>query len=120
MLAQQFRDLAPRQVINFDLHGNSTAKGVHIQTSFGAVYRPSEESPVLTTPLGSTNMILHSAFATGLCSTPFGTTNISPVLSSTRPSRNSIVIWPSRTMKTSSVSLWLCQTNSPSILTSLN
>src|SRR5260370_38317831 len=36
-------------------------------------------SPVLMVPAGSTSIILHSRCAIGLCSSPLGKTNISPV-----------------------------------------
>src|SRR5262249_15294312 len=44
-------------------------------------------SPVLRVPAGSMSIIRHSPVADGLCSTPLGTTNISPARSATSPSR---------------------------------
>src|SRR5687767_444746 len=60
-----------------------------------------------------------SSSATGQCSTPFGTTNISPGPSVTSPPRIRIVSRPLRTRKKSSVSGCECQTNSPFTLTTM-
>src|SRR5262245_44963793 len=85
---------------------------VYTHTSSAAV-RSLCASPVLRVPAGSISIIRHSRVADGLCSTPRGTTNISPARSVTSPSRSWMVISPSSTMKTSSVSGWVCQMNSP-------
>src|SRR6516225_1662486 len=50
-------------------------RGFQIQTSCSAV-RSQPTSPVLSTPRGSIKSNLTSFSAYGLCSTPFGTTNI--------------------------------------------
>ena len=57
--------------------------------------------------------------AAGQCSTPRGTTNASFGPRSTSPSRSRMVTDPASTRKNSSVSGWVCQTNSPSNLASL-
>ncbi|HEH9457200.1 TPA: zinc-dependent alcohol dehydrogenase family protein [Pseudomonas aeruginosa] len=90
-----------------------------IHRSLTAVRSP-PWSPVLRTPQGSTRSMRTSPSANGLCSTPRGTTYISPGPRCTAPSRKSMRRRPARTMKVSSVSAWLCQTKSPSIFTSLN
>lgn len=90
-----------------------------IHRSLTAVRSP-PWSPVLRTPQGSTRSMRTSPSANGLCSTPRGTTYISPGPRCTAPSRKSMRRRPERTMKVSSVSAWLCQTKSPSIFTSLN
>src|ERR1700733_3137581 len=59
------------------------------QTSFGAVRSP-PLLPVLSVPRGSTRSSLVSTIANGLCSTPLGTTNISPAFKSTAPSLKSM------------------------------
>jgi hypothetical protein len=82
--------------------------------------RSPPSSPVLGTPRGSIRRSFTSDSAYGLCSTPFGTTNISPGRRVTAPSRKSIRSEPSTTMKVSSVSLWWCQMKSPFSLTTLN
>lgn len=92
---------------------------VVIHRSLTAVRSP-PWSPVLRTPQGSTRSMRTSPSANGLCSTPRGTTYISPGPRCTAPSRKSMRRRPARTMKVSSVSAWLCQTKSPSIFTSLN
>src|SRR5206468_3398609 len=84
----------------------------HTHTPSSAV-RSLWASPVLTVPAGSISIMRHSRTAEGLCSTPRGTTNISPARRATSPSRRWMVISPSSTMKTSSVSGWVCQMNSP-------
>src|ERR1051326_356142 len=92
---------------------------LQIDTSSGAVRSP-PLSPVFTVPAGSISMILHSLAANGLCSTPRGTTNISPDFRFTAPSRKSMRSSPSTTMNVSSVPACECQTKSPSTRTSLN
>src|ERR1043166_5525222 len=67
-------------------------------------------SPVLGVPVGSISRRCTSSCATGRCSTPFGTTYISPGPSVTVRSRSSISSLPLRTRKKSSVSSCLCQT----------
>jgi hypothetical protein len=52
-------------------------RSAHTHTSFFAVISP-PASPVFTTPFGSISISFTSFAANGLCSTPFGTTNISP------------------------------------------
>src|SRR5688572_5329423 len=76
-------------------------------------------SPVLGVPEGSMSRTWTSSFATGRCSTPFGTTKSSPGPRWTSRSRSSIVRWPLSTRKRSSVSSCLCQTNSPWALTTI-
>ena len=78
---------------------------------------PSCRSPVLTVPDGS-NIRIEPPGDDGLCSTPFGTTNVSPVRSTTVVSAPSASLTatsncPSRTRKNSSVSSWTCQRCSP-------
>ena len=58
----------------------------HTHTLSAAV-RSLGASPVLGVPAGSISIIRHSWIAEGLCSTPRGTTNISPARSVTSPSR---------------------------------
>src|SRR5262245_21806527 len=58
----------------------------HTHTLSAAVRWPGA-SPVLGVPAGSISIIRHSWRAEGLCSTPRGTTNISPARSATSPSR---------------------------------
>src|ERR1700722_6371685 len=72
------------------------------QTSIGAVRSP-PSLPVFGVPRGSTSNNFVSTTANGLCSTPLGTTNISPALNSTAPSLKSSLSSPSRTMNVSSV-----------------
>jgi hypothetical protein len=60
------------------------------QTPFGAVRSPAL-LPVFRVPRGSTRSSLVSTIANGLCSTPLGTTNISPAFKSTAPSLKSIL-----------------------------
>jgi len=71
-------------------------------------------------PAGSMRRTRHSDDARGLCSFPLGTTYISPGPSVTAPSRKSMTSSPLTTMNVSSVSAWLCQTNSPCTRTILN
>src|SRR6478609_5779375 len=63
-------------------------------------------------------MTATSSAATGRCSTPRGTTSISPSRSSTVRSRNSMRNAPRTTRNSSSSCSWLCQTNSPRNFTS--
>src|SRR5262245_28265817 len=55
--------------------------------TLSAAVRSLGASPVLGVPAGSISIIRHSRIADGLCSTPRGTTNISPARSATSPSR---------------------------------
>src|SRR5690606_38295186 len=80
-------------------------------------------SPVFTVPRRSTSTADVSTAARGRCSTPRGTTNRSCGPSTTDrsapSSRRSIVSSPASTRNSSSVSGCVCQTNSPSTLTTL-
>ena len=70
-------------------------------TTRGAAVAP---WPVFGVPDGSINNSSASSAAKGWCSTPTGTTNISPAPSSMSPSRMRMVTRPFRTRKKSSVS----------------
>src|SRR5258708_22987358 len=76
-------------------------------------------SPVLGVPVGSISSKCTSSFATGQCSTPFGTMYICPGPRVTVRSRSWMSSTPFRTRKKSSVSSCLCQTNSPFTFTTM-
>ncbi len=76
-------------------------------------------SPVLGVPRGSMSRTWSSSSATGRCSTPRGTTYMSPGPRSTEPLRSSIRIRPASIRKNSSVSSCRCQLKTPLTFTSI-
>src|SRR4030095_1989947 len=95
--------------------GKAGGFGHQIVSSFSRV-RSEGLTPVFGSPSLSSTRTWHSPLPIGLCSTPFGTTIISPGASFFRPSRNAIAKSPERQRNSSSVSAWLCHVNSPSSL----
>src|SRR5215210_4175924 len=97
--------------------------GVHVVGSLHQILSVSVVSsfrtlPVFSVEAGSKSITCTSSSATGRCSTPRGTTIISPSSNHTSRSRNSILSRPSITKNSSSSSSWWCQENSPRSFTS--